>query len=78
MSEKEQEVQVTAKEALEDAKIFNEDEYSEEELSVLAKLYSESFYDIKEGEIITGKIVGIFGDNVVVDVGFKSTVVIKG
>ena len=72
MSEKEQEVQVTAKEALEDAKIFNEDEYSEEELSVLAKLYSESFYDIKEGEIITGKIVGIFGDNVVVDVGFKS------
>lgn len=70
--EKDQEVQVTAKEALEDAKIFNEDEYSEEELKTLAKLYSESFYDIKEGEIITGKIVGVFGDNVVVDVGFKS------
>ncbi len=70
--EKDQEVQVTVKEALEDAKIFNEDEYSEEELKTLAKLYSESFYDIKEGEIITGKIVGIFGDNVVVDVGFKS------
>lgn len=70
--EKDQEIQVTTKEALEDAKIFNEDEYSEEELKTLAKLYSESFYDIKEGEIITGKIVGVFGDNVVVDVGFKS------
>jgi len=72
MSEKEQEVQVSTKEAFEDAKIFNEDEYSEEELQSLAKLYSESFYDIKEGEIITGKIVGIFGDNIVIDVGFKS------
>lgn len=70
--EKDQEVQVTTKEAFEDAKIFNEDEYSDEELKTLAKLYSESFYDIKEGEIITGKIVGVFGDNVVVDVGFKS------
>ncbi|RJP60927.1 MAG: 30S ribosomal protein S1 [Melioribacteraceae bacterium] len=70
--EKDQAMQVRAKEALDDAKIFNEDEYSEEELNTLAKLYSESFYDIKEGEIITGKIVGVFGDNVVVDVGFKS------
>ncbi len=70
--EKDQEMQVTTKEALEDAKIFNEDEYSDEEVKTLAKLYSESFYDIKEGEIIQGKIVGISGDNVVVDVGFKS------
>lgn len=76
MSEKEkdqeQEIQVTTKEALEDAKIFNEDEYTEEEVNELAKLYSESFYDIKEGEIIQGKIVGLSGDNIVVDVGFKS------
>ncbi|KUG25854.1 ssu ribosomal protein s1p [hydrocarbon metagenome] len=70
--QKEQEVKVPVKEALDDAKIFNEDEYSEEELQVLTKLYSESFYDIKEGEIITGKIVGVSGDNVVIDVGFKS------
>lgn len=70
--QKEQEVQASVKETLDDAKIFNEDEYSEEELQILTKLYSESFYDIKEGEIITGKIVGVSGDNVVVDVGFKS------
>lgn len=76
MSEKEkdqeQEIQATTKEALEDAKIFNEDEYSEEEVNALAKLYSDSFYDIREGEIIQGKIVGISGDNIVIDVGFKS------
>ncbi|HET54244.1 MAG TPA: 30S ribosomal protein S1 [Ignavibacteria bacterium] len=70
--QKEQEVQASVKEPLDDAKIFNEDEYSEEELQVLTKLYSESFYDIREGEIITGKIVGVLGDNVVIDVGFKS------
>jgi len=53
-------------------KFINADEYSEEELLSLSKLYSESFRDIKEGEILQGTIVGISGDNVVVDVGFKS------
>ncbi len=53
-------------------RFINADEYSEDELLSLSKLYSESFRDIKEGEIIQGTIVGISGDNVVVDVGFKS------
>ncbi len=53
-------------------RFINADEYSHEELSELSKLYSDSFRDIKEGEIITGKIVSISGDNVVIDVGFKS------
>ena len=53
-------------------KFLNADEYSEEELATLAKLYDESFRDIKEGEIIQGKIVGITDDNIVLDVGFKS------
>ncbi|MEG8947506.1 30S ribosomal protein S1 [Rosettibacter firmus] len=53
-------------------KFINAEEYSPEELEQLSKLYSESFRDIKEGEIIQGTIVGISGDNVVVDVGFKS------
>jgi len=56
----------------EQAKFVNAEEYSSEELEQLSKLYSESFRDIKEGEIIQGTIVGIDGDNVVVDVGFKS------
>jgi small subunit ribosomal protein S1 len=53
-------------------RFINADEYSPEDLKELSKLYSESFRDIKEGEIVTGKIVGINADNIVVDVGFKS------
>lgn len=51
---------------------FNDEEYSQEEFFTLAKLYSDSFRDVKEGELIKGKIVRIQGDNVIVDVGFKS------
>jgi small subunit ribosomal protein S1 len=57
----------------EKAKIkFNNDEYSKEEFLTLANLYAESFRDVKEGEVIKGKIVRIQGDNVILDVGFKS------
>ena len=51
---------------------FNDDEYSQEEFLTLAKLYSDSFRDVKEGELIKGKVVRIQGDNVIIDVGFKS------
>ena len=54
------------------SKFMNADEYSPEELQTLAKLYDQSFQDLKEGEIIKGKIVGISDDNVVLDIGFKS------
>ena len=53
-------------------RFINEDEYSPEDLKELSKLYADSFREFKEGEIVTGKIVGINADNVVVDVGFKS------
>ena len=51
---------------------FNLDEYSQEEFQDLANLYSESFRDVKEGELIKGKIVRIQGDSIIIDVGFKS------
>lgn len=51
---------------------FNLVNYTQEEFESLAKLYSESFKDVKEGEMIKGKVVRIQGDNVIVDVGFKS------
>lgn len=51
---------------------FDRDEYSEEEFLELAKLYSGSFHDVKEGELINGTIVGIMNDSVIIDVGFKS------
>lgn len=53
-------------------KFMNSDEYTPEELQTLARLYDQSFQDLKEGEIIKGKIVGITDDNVVLDIGFKS------
>jgi small subunit ribosomal protein S1 len=60
------------KEQVISTKFMNPDEYSEEELATLEMLYDKSFKDIKEGEIIQGKVVGITEDNVVLDVGFKS------
>ena len=65
-------VKETKKKVSDPGKFINADEYSQEELLELSKLYSESFRDIKEGEILQGTIVGISSDNVVVDVGFKS------
>lgn len=53
-------------------KHFNSNEYSKEEFLTLARLYSESFKDVKEGELIKGKIVRVQGDFVILDVGFKS------
>ncbi len=71
MPEKEEEVK-KENTNLESIKFMNADEYSNEELQMLANLYDQSFQDLKEGEIIQGKIVGISEDNVVLDVGFKS------
>jgi small subunit ribosomal protein S1 len=53
-------------------KNFINEEYSPEEFLTLAKLYSDSFRDVKEGEMIKGKIVRVQGDNIIIDVGFKS------
>ena len=53
-------------------KNFNDEEYSQEEFLALAKLYTESIKDVKEGELIKGKIVRIQGDQIILDVGFKS------
>ncbi len=57
---------------LKPTKFMNPDEYSQEELTELENLYNQSFKDIREGEIVAGKVVGITEDNVVLDVGFKS------
>ncbi len=53
-------------------KYYNDQEYSQEEFLALANLYTESIKDVKEGELIKGKIVRVVGDNVILDVGFKS------
>ncbi|MFH0839112.1 MAG: 30S ribosomal protein S1 [Candidatus Omnitrophota bacterium] len=47
-------------------------ETEQKENSEIAKIYEESLRDIKEGQIIKGKIIAIGRDGVLVDVGYKS------
>ncbi len=51
---------------------IEETEYSEEEQKKLLALYSNTFQELEEGEIIKGKILGVTEKDVIVDVGFKS------
>jgi len=51
---------------------FNTYDYTQEEFAELANLYTESFRDVKQGELVKGKLVRIQDDHVIIDVGFKS------
>ena len=51
---------------------FNTFDYTLEEFEQLSSLYTESFRDFKQGELVKGRLVRIQGDNVIIDVGFKS------
>jgi small subunit ribosomal protein S1 len=51
---------------------FNITDYTQEEFEKLANLYTESFRDVKQGELVKGRLVRIQDDNVIIDVGFKS------
>jgi small subunit ribosomal protein S1 len=51
---------------------FNTYDYTQEEFEELANLYTESFRDVKQGELVKGKLVRIQDDHVIIDVGFKS------
>jgi small subunit ribosomal protein S1 len=51
-------------------------EYTPEEYETLLAMYEDTIQDIKEGEIVTGRILGVSHDDVIVDVGFKSEGVI--
>ncbi len=52
---------------LEDAEVFDAEEFKEQ-----AGLYEESFRDIEENEIVTGTVVALTDDEVLVDIGYKS------
>jgi len=49
-----------------------EKEYSTEEFEQFLKMYEPTLRDIKEGEIVKGKVMGVTKEDVIVDVGFKS------
>lgn len=47
-------------------------EYSPEEFEQMMEMYDKTLHDIKEGEIVTGTVLGVTRDDIIVDVGFKS------
>ncbi len=55
---------------------LEDEEYTSEEYEALMAMYDETLGDIKEGQIVSGKVMGVTRDNVIVDVGFKSEGVI--
>ena len=52
--------------------LYDEEEYSIEEYEELLGMYEESIQDIQEGSIVTGHILRVDENVVVLDVGFKS------
>lgn len=53
-------------------KDFVAKDYSEEEFKKFIELYEKTFNVIKENEIAKGKVVAISGNDVLIDIGFKS------
>ncbi len=47
-------------------------EYGQEEFDELMAMYDGTIHDIKEGEIVTGTVIGVSREDIIVDVGFKS------
>ena len=62
-----------ASEKLEDqALLESEEERDADEYRKLLELYDESMRNLTEGEIVTGRIIGVTSNAVIVDVGYKS------
>lgn len=51
---------------------LEEREYSPDEFKKQLEMYEKTMGEMKEGEIIKGKVMGVTKDDVIVDVGFKS------
>jgi small subunit ribosomal protein S1 len=51
---------------------LDDSDYGSEEYQELMKMYEETLSDLREGEIIQGRVLGVTRDDVIVDVGFKS------
>ena len=56
---------------------YDDDEgYSQEEYEEMLAAYEETLQDIREGEIVSGKVIQVTESDVMIDVGFKSEGVI--
>jgi small subunit ribosomal protein S1 len=64
-----------ASEKLEDQALLaaeSDEEQDAEEYRKLLELYDESMRNLTEGEIVTGRVIGLTSNAVIVDVGYKS------
>jgi small subunit ribosomal protein S1 len=59
-------------EADEPRESLTEEVVPEEDIQEIQRLYEQSLKDIKEGEIVKGKVIQVDKDFVVVDIGYKS------
>ena len=49
----------------------------DEKHAEMSKIYEDSFKDVKEGDIVKGKVIGITAKDLIVDIGYKSEGVIS-
>ena len=59
------------------ARFLEESDYSKEEFDSMLKMYDNTMKTFELGNIITGTVVNITEDNVIVDIGFKSEGIIN-
>ncbi len=58
--------------------LTEESEYSEKEMDFLTQMYDRTLREIKQGDIVKGKILDVTSNDVLVDIGFKSEGIIPG
>lgn len=52
--------------------VMDDDAFEEESMESLMDMYEESFKRFAEGEVVTGKVISVDKDHVLVDIGYKS------
>jgi small subunit ribosomal protein S1 len=58
--------------------LTEESEYSDKEIDFLTQMYDKTLRQIKQGDIVKGKILDVTDSDVLVDIGFKSEGIIPG
>ena len=58
--------------------LTEETEYSQKEIDFLTQMYDKTLHEIKQGDIVKGKILDVTDSDILVDIGFKSEGIIPG
>jgi small subunit ribosomal protein S1 len=58
--------------------LVEENEYSDKEMDFLTQMYDKTLRQIKQGDIVKGKVLDVTDSDVLVDIGFKSEGIIPG